>query len=471
MRKIFSIAILAFTAVLASVSCTEKIQEEQPDILVLSPSAKSVISAGAEIQVGIRANYAVSASCKESWIHLAMEEKSCTVSVDENFDLNVRKAEVIFTTEKGCKAVFELTQFSAQADEVTVSQKEMTLTADRGEFEVRVVSTYEYNVECDADWVEIAADGMKVTLSVEALEESFPRSATIRFVSVRGASDELTITQIPNDFIAIDRTEVTVDHKANTVDIAVTAYYAVSVQPSETWVSVESKGDNMYAVKVEANTIEESRSATVVFSTELGASATLKINQDAADIITANVKTRSVSPDSDNFDVTVKSVYAYTHSCDVDWVHITALGDDKYHIVVDDNRVSRDARVATVKFTSERGAEATVVITQAGFFDEVKLSLGQIEADEYGARVEVTVETNYPVTPSVDQAWLSVLGSGTTFTVCVARNETSEARTGHVTFTSNHGASASLKVTQTTSQGTGGGTTLPFIDIEDINFD
>lgn len=472
MKKILSILMIAAAFVVPS--CSGEHQADLDDILILSPDSKNVISAGADIVVGIRANYKLAATSSASWVHVSVNELStqAIVSVDENFDTEVRTAEVVFTTERGARAVFQLTQFSAQADEIAASIHEKTVPDEGGEFELTVSSAYRFRAECDEDWVELRVAGTTVTVAVSAYEDTDPRYATVRFVSDRGAEDELVITQTPGDFIALDRTQVTVDGKENIVDVAASAFYNVSAETEYSWISIAPKeGRNMFSVTVAANDDVSGRTGTVRFSTERGASVILTINQDAADIVQVDVKTKTVSPDSENFDVAVSSVYEYSVACDVDWVSIAKLDDNRYRLTVADNRTSRDVRVATVTFTSVRGAQATVVINQGGFFDEVSVSVSDIQATEYGARMTVTVTSNYPVAPSVDSDWLSVVGEGRTFTVCVARNESSESRSGHVTFTSDHGAKASVRVSQSPSPAPGSGTTLPFTDIEDINFD
>lgn len=392
MRKICLTAFIALVSAFCIISCSKAEKQALPDVLILSPSEKSVISSGADIQVKFTANYPVSAACEASWVHPVMGEGSCLVSVDEYKGDVIRTTEVVFTTDKGARAVFSLTQFSAEQE----------------------------------------------------------------------------------DTINIDPHEADVSEKGGDINVTVEAYYAVSCECTEKWVSAVSVEKGRFTVTVEPNPDAVQRSAEVVFTTTMGSSDTMHITQDAADVISVDVPQKTVSADAESFEVNVTSVYDYTVSKDVDWIQVSDLGDGKYKISTEDNRVTRESRVATVSFTSSHGAVATVVVTQGGFEDNVSLSVSSVEATEYGARVSVTVTSNYAVTAAVDpqyRTWLAVSGSAFTYTVDVQRNETSQAREGYVVFTSIHGASASLKVSQKAGDAPGDGSVLPFIDIEDIDYD
>ena len=475
MKNKILILLSSLLALAATVACTKTTTKEKDDILILSPSSKNVIAAGADVKVKVQANYAYTVTPDVDWVTPEIFEGYCMLYVDENTKTSKRSANVLFKTARGLERNFTLTQFSSSEDMIVLEYKDSVFTAEGGDIELAVVSNFDVTYTNDASWLTVTeGKGLTYTLSAPANPERLPRYANLTFTTARGASASVQMVQIPEDYIIIDKDSVSVSYKANVISVHADAYFAYTASPSVSWLSCNYKGWNEWEVKVAESTSTSDRKGIVVFETEYGALDTLIVHQEAADIISVSPSEKFVSPDAEQFDVTVTSVYEYNYACTDSWVTVTPGNNGVFKISVPEYTEGVD-RTANVIFTSVKGNSDTLKVVQSKFEDKVALNVEKIEATYNGARITVKVTSNYPVTPSADVAWITAQGSERSFVVCVERNLSGASRSGKVTFTSQCSrvatpASATLQVSQQPDT-PGSGMRLPDIDIIDIPFD
>lgn len=181
-RSIFILnAALLFSSVLILFPSCQK----EPQLTILSENTtveySSRVPEPKEIRFSSDRDWTV--SCTEEWVHVkpmagtASDNCSITVSVDPNFDLDDRSAEVVITAE-GLTKVITVNQLRSMS--FYAEMTEFLINSEARTIESNVVSNYEYTVEIRADWIrQVGTKGTtKVKLAFSVADNPSPEGRT-----------------------------------------------------------------------------------------------------------------------------------------------------------------------------------------------------------------------------------------------------------------------------------------------------
>ncbi len=247
----------------------------------ISPQSLSFGLEGGSANVAVEAWYTVSASVSEGWISVTGGSGTFTIMAAAN-TAGARSGSVTFTTELGASAVLSVSQEAA--DNLELSQTEVTLSPEDTTFSVTVTANYALNVTTDGQqWLTVTGSDGSYSVHVSANEDVAQRTAVITFTTARGASKTLTVTQ---NGVA-DSLELDISGKETTsygarFEVRTISNYPVTAVSEADWITVSQSRADVFAVRVERNASGSERSGSIVFTTSKGASKTLAVRQGAA---------------------------------------------------------------------------------------------------------------------------------------------------------------------------------------------
>jgi len=274
-----------------NISKSITIVQKETDVLENGGEATyTVPAAGGDIDILVRSNVDYTVDCPAEWI-----SEITTKTVRE--DHHLFKVDANTGAERTAKITVSFGEFSF---EVTVRQEAyvppaeepflnlsyytINVAAEAKEYTVDVNANNDYSVAADVAWVHANKGEGTCRFSVEANSDAEARVAHLTFTSA-GLEKTVTITQMGfavDPYLTVSPAEATVPAEGGSVEISVSANYAYTVECEESWASIVDNGGKV-AVTIAANTIDESRVAMILISSE-GMVEYITITQQAAEI-------------------------------------------------------------------------------------------------------------------------------------------------------------------------------------------
>ena len=305
------------------------------------------------------------------------------------------------------------------------------------------------NTRADS-WLSLSSESggpgeVELTVTAAASDEYEDRSATLQ-ISAGQDTEFLSVTQKQKDAITVTSSFFEVGPEGGTVKIEVKSNveFTCTVEPGCSWIKyVETKeyGSHTVILSVLANTGIKSREGSVEISGS-GLTEKVKVYQFGSEpsIVLADDEF-DIGPEGGDITVEVRSNVDVTMEIPsgIDWIsEVNSQSTNVFHLSVAPNPEPDDRR-ASISF-SGGGLQETVTVIQ-----RQKDVLDLLEADvlvpEAGAYFEVDLQSNVEYGVSIDQDWISEVGTralvaGKRGFVAEALPLTASVRTAVILFTS-----------------------------------
>lgn len=246
------------------------VTQKQKDALLMSPSRVELPQEGGNFIIEVKTNvgYTLSIPSEVSqWVHWA-ETKALipykmTIEVDPNTDLNPRQAVL---TVKSALGNEEVTIYQMGEDPaLVISEREVEVPTVGGEFDVRITSNLDVEVEllpATCDWVEevktktISTNTYSFTAAANDTEE--PRKMSLVFKNAEyGLSDTLHVSQafLPGFSYSTSKQEVKGPWLSEDVEEVTVFWGDGSFEPYAPNLVHRYAGPGSHTVQVEGNTL------------------------------------------------------------------------------------------------------------------------------------------------------------------------------------------------------------------------
>lgn len=392
----------------------------------------------------------------------------------------------------GCEELFptEKPMITLDSDQ----GKNVTVSGDGDSFEVAFTSALAWTTEIiysdgTDGWASLnktSGQGgyniAKVKIAVKKNESGADRSAKF-VIKSDTISEEITFTQPAAEVNpgpepdVFKLTEGSAEIGAEGGKIRVTVQYNVDYEitiPVDWIHEVETKSydEQVHIFEIEANTLTESRKATVSFCGN-ETCIPFVITQEATEpepepdpVFELSKNAAEVDAEGGTVDVTVTANVEYEYTIPVEWITevTTRTATDSTHVFDVSPNPGTEPRTATISFCGN-GTCIPFVITQEAsetdcYLDVDKMSVS-VQAEGTVAPVTVSISSNVAWTVTSDAAWCTVTPiSGENdgfFTVAVSENTSYDSRMGNVTVASTDGTiSRNIAVIQSPAQQEGG---------------
>ena len=326
--------------------------------VTVNPTTIEAEAAGGTFNITVTSdgNYSVQEP-SVNWVHVSGQ----TVTVDENTTTSARNTTIVFTVDNS-RAELKINQKGKEGPYITVTPADWTISSAATTITLTISSNVNYETSISAPWVTNAGNG---SFNIAENTSESARTATITF-SNGTISKVVTINQggkseVPEDPVLVNGNQATytVPAAGETIEVIIRSNVEYSVDNPAEWiseVSTRAATDHTHYFKVEPNTSENERIATITF---------VYTTQDGTISCTVTVKQEGdsgfeepfieVSPKNNNFEaaggqitVNVNANYEYVFSTSDSWVHVTKDGNT-CTVTVDENTDSKE-RTAKIKF-------------------------------------------------------------------------------------------------------------------------
>lgn len=293
------------------------------------------------------------------WVHVSGQ----TVTVDENTSSSARNTTIVFTVDNS-RAELKINQKGKEGPYITVTPANFSISAAAATVTLTISSNVNYDTAISATWVTDAGNG---SFNVAENTSDDARTATITF-SYGTISKVVTINQAgksdvpqPEDPVLVNGNSATYEVAAagETIEVIIRSNVEYQVDNPASWITeVSSKAatDHTHYFKVEPNTSEDERIATIsfVYTTSDGTLTCTVTVKQAGDsgfeepFIEVSPKNNTFEAAGGDFTVNVNANYEYVFSSSDSWIHVTKNGNT-CNVTVDENTDSK-GRSGKIKF-------------------------------------------------------------------------------------------------------------------------
>ena len=382
-----------------------------------------------------------------------------------------RTATITFkNAQKGYSAELTVTQSSFKPS-LEVSESKIDATDLGLEKEFTVTSNIPWSITCEANWVNLSSvnGDMGTSTIVATIQKNSGTEGREAKILVTNSEyeivKEIDIKQMPIvPTIEVSESNIASTEEGRTVNFTVTSNINWTVKCDADWVIITPangmKGTNTVQVSVDRNATTERREAVILVS-----NAEYKITKEIAVSQFAfgpglEVSETQIAATNESMtkDITVTSNIAWSASCEANWVTLSSVngdGGNKTITVSLHRNATTSARETTILIkNSEYDLTREVVITQEAFVPELTVSDTQINATVAGMTKNMTITANIDWNAVCEANWVTLsavngTGSNRAFTVTVARNATTSARSTTITVSNaEYGISHEIAVSQ-----------------------
>lgn len=431
--------------------------------LTVDPTSLTYPASGGAIVLDVTYTGTLTTSEFPSWltyetVNVDSTHRSYTITASKNSSTSTRSFNLELSNGTDTVTV-PITQTGAEAASLTISPTEASVGSGAGTTSVTVTSTgidtVEYSIA--EGWVSLKTQSSNVyTFSYTANTSSSQRSCIITF-NGGGLSKSFVINQAAGA-ISVSPKSQNVDNTSGTIQVTVTGSSNITYSISGSWLTYQSKSDNVYTFAYTQNSTSSQRTATVTFSASDMTDGVFTLTQAGAstDELTATPSSLNFTKSGGQKSVVLTYTGTLHHrtSDEPDWVtkveYDMGSSPTTYYFTVAENK-SEYSRIWNAYFYDDNSS-LYVPITQEG---TVTPSLRIIPAsgtvDKNSGRIGLTVtatgikssDINYQISGS----WLSYSSiSGYTFYFTYTEN-TSSSRTATITFSA-YGETATYTLTQ-----------------------
>ena len=369
------------------------------------PTAFSnIASSGGSNQITVMSNTSWTASANQSWCTLSATSGSnnstVNFTVGSNSSQSGRSATITFRISTGSTATVSLSQAGHAAPSYTldVSPTSVTIAATQTTQSITVTSNTSWTVSSNQTWCTLnptsGSNNGTVIATLSTNSGSDSRDVTITFSATGAGSKTATITQQASgsqtNYLNVSPTSLTnIPAYQNTQTITVSSNVSWSVISSATVVCTVSpssgSGNGTVTVNVFVNTTENTRNATIIFSSpDIENPPTISVQQNASEYgqhyvtLTPATVTHdyTAAMGTDFIELQYSSTDSWSLSSDKEWCTIGTpqaggAGSNSVWVFLTEN--TGDERTANIRIWSDYDS-ATTVITQQAYGEQSYMS-------------------------------------------------------------------------------------------------
>lgn len=397
-------------------------------------------------------------------VNVDSTHRSYTITASKNSSTSSRNFNLELSNGTDTITV-PVTQSGAEAASLTISPTGASVGSGAGTTTVTVTSTgidtVEYSIA--EGWVSLKTQSSNVyTFSYTANTSSSQRSCIITFYG-GGLSKSFVINQAAGA-ISVSPKSQNVDNTSGTIQVTVTGSSNITYSISGSWLTYQSKSDNVYTFAYTQNSTSSQRTATVTFSASGMTDGIFTLTQEGASApasLSISPTSNSVSSSFGSVQITVTSsgISDIQYSISDSWITYGSKNGNVYTFNYE-AKTSTGQRTGTITF-SGGGLSKTYTLTQEDVSTDsitVNKEIMSIVGGGGYFRNELTVTYAGTVTVS-SSSWITGQSSfpsrGTynySFSVSDNTEEgsggTLELRKGFIKFTGDNGTSCRVDVYQ-----------------------
>lgn len=431
--------------------------------------ALSVPAAGKVETITIDTDDEWSATTQDEWITLSPKDNTLEVNVAANVDPEDREGKIVITGKNsGIEQTVTVQQVGKQYDLAIDRDVPITSGAEGRSKTINVTTEDDWNVRSSEDWVTFSTTEGSGNGSFDVIIapniSSSERTAVVTVAGVRsGIELTIDIEQSGKDYyLTVDRTyPVNSNAEGRSKTINITSNDDWMLSTSDEWLTLsrtEGSGNGSFDFYVAANSDTNPRAGKVIIEGKnSGIERIVEVTQEAfVHNLTISVTSISAPTEGKTQSVNVTSTDSWTVTASDSWITLSATSGSKngsFTVTVEPN-ASTSARSGsvTVKGTAS-GITRTITVSQNAFVHTLTVNPTSISANNDGKTQSVSVSSTDSWTVSTADSWISLSAtSGSkdgSFTVTVAPNTSTSARSGNVTV---KGTASGITRTITVSQ-------------------
>jgi Leucine-rich repeat (LRR) protein len=432
-----------------SVSC--KKSELVPQLSV-TPAAIGVESGVASDAIAILCDADWTAAANEEWITLSPTSGTGNGAIAVNVDANAapEPREAIITVQAGAAAQTITVTQEGFVPAIRIDKTIINAAAAAGAYPLVLTGNIAWTAgKGNAAWIALSpTEGTgsgTITVAIAKNDATEPRSATITVTADDIVRTVNVLQAAANASLEVDGTELSyIPEEAAAYSLPVTGNTAWTAESSATWLTVSpatGTGSGTITVNAEANTVMESRSATITV-TAGNIVRTVSVTQAAAvpALEVNGTELNNIPEEEADYSLPVTSNTAWTAKSNAAWLTVsptTGTGSGTIAVTVTENP-TLNTRTATITVTAGNIVR-TVSVTQAGIAPSLAINAAVVKnIPAWKTSYSLTVTSNSPWTvEKSDDAWLTVsptTGQGNgSITIAVAENTAAVPRTATVT--------------------------------------
>lgn len=448
---------------------TQSVEDTPSSTLTVDPTVLTYPASGGAIVLDVTYSGTLTTSEFPSWltyqtVNVDSTHRSYTITASKNSSTSSRNFNLEISNGTDTVTV-PITQSGAEAASLTISPTGASVGSAAGTTSVTVTSTgidtVEYSIA--EGWVSLKTQSSNVyTFSYTENTSSSQRSCIITFYG-GGLSKSFVINQAAGA-ISVSPKSQNVDNTSGTIQVTVTGSSNITYSISGSWLTYQSKSDNVYTFAYTQNSTSSQRTATVTFSASGMTDGIFTLTQAGASApasLSISPTSNSVSSSSGSVQITVTSsgISDIQYSISDSWITYGGKNGNVYTFNYS-SKTSTGQRTGTITF-SGGGLSKTYTLTQEGASaDSITVNKEIISIVSGGGyfRTELTVTYTGKVTVS-SSPWITGVSSfpstGTyNYSFSVSNNTeeesggTLELRKGYIKFTGDNGTSCRVDVYQ-----------------------
>ena len=309
--------------------------------LSVSPTELAFSAATGSKMISVTSNTDWTATSSASWAKINAANGNgntqVTVTADENTTITQRNATITIKTADGkATANVKVTQSAANVI-FSVDKNEFNVASTGESFSIKVTHNIGYKITSMPEWVKqmnkTASGNIDTyTFKAEANSSTATREGVIVFCNDNNECVPVNIKQNgANTTLSISPASMAFTAKAESKTFSVTSNTEWTATSSASWAKLSAtsgNGNAQVTITVEANNRGIARTATITLKTTNGKTATVKITQEAADLI-FEIDNYSfyIASDAGTFKLKVKHNVDYTIS-QPEWMNMVAKTTD-----------------------------------------------------------------------------------------------------------------------------------------------
>ncbi len=451
-------------------------QAGKAEVLGVAPENIQAVSEEASYKISLSASHSWTAATSEEWIVLSAnsgvatdidnngnKSKDFTFSVLSNSGLESRSGMITFTMGSFTKDVI-ITQ-SEKGQVLTLNPDNLEIVSEAASYTVGLTASHSWSATKDADWITLPKGSGEATdignngeisenfeFAVESNTDSEPRVGTITF-TMGDSVKILVVKQLEKkSFLDISPLDIEVGSESGSHKVTVMASEAWRILKNVDWIKLTATSGVAtdingveYFFNVEPNSRVDSREGEITF--RMGDS-TRKVKVTQLGIVPALTVTPneiSVGSEKGSHKVTITANVSWSVTKDVNWISFTETSGKETRSEGDDFNFSVDyngdlgERVGTLTF-KVGDITKTVVITQAGKSQELKINQTNINTTSNKSTQFVTLTASHSWSATTDVEWIKLSKSAGdaddsyNFYFDIEENDLDGARSGKITF-------------------------------------
>ncbi len=392
-------------------NATARIVQEKLEMFSISPTEVTLGGEASEFKLNLASTLEYTYSIIPDWIS---DLGGLRFAASQNIGKDPRSGEIVFTAG-GRSHTVTVTQQSLEILEVSPAQ--VSIGPGQDEFEVTVESNMDYSYSISDSWISDLGGGK---FAVERNIGSEDRAGSITYLAGSKSIMVDVIQSAPHAAVSLSSITFGVDGGARSVAFESNIPLTATVSAGASWLSCAGPSNNAFTISAQKNTAESPRSATVTLSNaSFGFSHTIEVTQHQADVFEVSPAEFRFGPESNTFDVSVRSNVNYTCTTSDSWIF--SYGGGKFSVP---KYTGATDRAGSIIYTAGGSTYSIPVSQQA---PRIALSQRSFALDSLGGSRSINLDSNieYVVQMLDDCDWVSTGGvTDSTFTVTVAENAT-----------------------------------------------